>query len=64
MRRAKTNYRTTNSGGALAGFGVAAGIGAIFFLSDVPRVRIDIMQKLPIIGPYFEKSIAPEDNPF
>lgn len=45
-------------------FGAAAGIFALFFFGDVPRVRIDIMQKLPIIGDYFVKEIPPEDNPF
>jgi len=28
----------------MAGFGVAAGIFALFFFSDVPKVRKDIMQ--------------------
>lgn len=47
-----------------AGFGAVAGIFALFFFGDVPRVRKDIMQKVPIIGDHFVKTIAPEDNPF
>ncbi|OCK95495.1 uncharacterized protein K441DRAFT_658173 [Cenococcum geophilum 1.58] len=47
--------------GAFAG---VAGIFALFFFAEVPRVRIDIMQKIPILGNYFVKEIPPEDNPF
>lgn len=45
-------------------FGGALGVAGIFFASDVPKVRTDIMQKLPFVGSYFIKEIAPEDNPF
>jgi len=49
----------------LAGsLGAAAGAFALFFFCDVPRVRIDIMEKIPVLGDYFVKKIAPEDNPF
>ncbi|MCJ1244943.1 hypothetical protein MMC30_002144 [Trapelia coarctata] len=48
----------------MAGFGVATGIFALFFFSDVPKVRKDIMQKLPIIGDLFVREIPPSDNPF
>jgi len=47
--------------GAFAG---VAGFFALFFFAEVPRVRIDIMQKIPILGNYFVKEIPPEDNPF
>lgn len=55
---------TRNSGLTLGMFGGVAGIFALFFFSDVPRVRIDIMEKLPFIGERFKKEIPPEDNPF
>jgi hypothetical protein len=45
-------------------FGAVAGIFALFFFAEVPKVRTDIMQKVPIIGSYFVVEIAPEDNPF
>lgn len=45
-------------------FGVSAGVGVLWFFNGVPRVREDIMAKIPIIGGYFIKDIAPEDNPF
>ena len=51
-------------GSIAAGFGVSAGIFAIFFFSEVPKVRNDILVKVPIIGPYFIREIPPEDNPF
>ncbi|EFE40001.1 hypothetical protein TRV_05296 [Trichophyton verrucosum HKI 0517] len=42
--------------------GAAAGIFAIFFLGDVPRIREDILMNIPVIGSYWDRSIAPEDN--
>ncbi|THX43514.1 hypothetical protein D6D10_01096 [Aureobasidium pullulans] len=52
------------TGTTAAGFGAVAGIFALFFFADIPRVRKDIMQKVPFIGDHFVKEIAPEDNPF
>jgi len=45
-------------------FGAVAGFFALYFFSDVPRVRKDIFQKLPVIGDYFVHEIPPSDNPF
>jgi len=45
-------------------FGAATGIFALYFFAEVPRIRTDIVEKIPIIGPTFRKEIAPEDNPF
>ena len=45
-----------------SGFGIAAGIFAVYFFGEVPRVREDILGKLPIIGGYWDRSIPPEDN--
>ncbi|OAL64509.1 autophagy protein Apg5 [Trichophyton rubrum] len=42
--------------------GAATGIFAIFFLGDVPRIREDILMNIPIIGSYWDRLIAPEDN--
>ncbi|KAF2800479.1 hypothetical protein K505DRAFT_320461 [Melanomma pulvis-pyrius CBS 109.77] len=57
--------RTAMKYGVLAGgFGGVAGIFALFFFAEVPRVRVDIMQKVPILGSYFVVEIPPEDNPF
>lgn len=39
-----------------------AGIFALFFFDEVPKVRTDIMQKLPLVGDYFVREIPPEDN--
>ena len=47
-----------------SGFGVAAGIFALFFFGEVPKVRKDILTHLPVIGDYFVHEIPPEDNPF
>ncbi|KAF2025298.1 hypothetical protein EK21DRAFT_116934 [Setomelanomma holmii] len=57
--------RTLFKYGALAGgFGGVAGFFALFFFAEVPRVREDIMKRVPILGSYFVKEIPPEDNPF
>ena len=45
-------------------FGVSAGIFALLFFDEVPRVRQDILRKVPIIGNYFVREVPPEDNPF
>ncbi|KAI9371344.1 ubiquinol-cytochrome-c reductase complex subunit-domain-containing protein [Aspergillus egyptiacus] len=47
-----------------AAFGVSAGVFALFFFGEVPRVRNDILRKLPFFDTYLDRSIAPEDNPF
>ena len=52
-----------NISGNLAGtFAIAAGVGALFFFGEVPRVRRDILQKVPFLDTYFDRSIPPEDN--
>lgn len=51
-------------GSILAGFGVSAGIFALFFFAEIPKVRNDIMSKMPLIGDYFVREVPPEDNPF
>ncbi|MCJ1242319.1 hypothetical protein MMC14_010327 [Varicellaria rhodocarpa] len=53
-----------SSGRTASAFGAVAGVFALFFFSDVPKVRKDIMQKMPVIGDYFVKEIPPSDNPF
>ncbi|KAH8597333.1 ubiquinol-cytochrome-c reductase complex subunit-domain-containing protein [Bisporella sp. PMI_857] len=54
----------TKLGFTLGGFGAAAGVFAIFFFQDIPRVRKDIMQKIPIIGDSYIREIPASDNPF
>ncbi|KAJ9618489.1 hypothetical protein H2203_009086 [Taxawa tesnikishii (nom. ined.)] len=56
--------RATKFGVTAAGFGGVAGIFALFFFGDVPRVRKDILSRIPGIGGYFVREIPPEDNPF
>ena len=45
-------------------FGIAAGTFAVLFFDEVPRVRKDILQGLPIVGNFFVRETPPEDNPF
>lgn len=46
----------------LAGFGGVAGVFALFFFTDIPRVRKDIVTKIPIIGQYYVKEVPASDN--
>ncbi|CAI7579418.1 unnamed protein product [Penicillium manginii] len=56
---------TFDISGTLAGsFGVFAGAAALFMLGEVPRVRRDILQQFPFLDTYYDRPIAPEDNPF
>ena len=55
---------TSPSGILAGGFGGVAGFFALFFFAEVPKVRDDIMLRIPVINKYFVKEIAPEDNPF
>jgi hypothetical protein len=54
---------TTGLSGTLAAsFGVFAGTAALFMLGEVPRVRRDILQRVPGLDTYYDRRIAPEDN--
>ncbi|EOD42967.1 putative cytochrome b-c1 complex subunit 10 protein [Neofusicoccum parvum UCRNP2] len=57
-------FPPASSGTTAAGFGVAAGVFALFFFAEVPRVREDVTKKIPGLHDYFDVKIAPEDNPF
>ncbi|KAL8831006.1 MAG: hypothetical protein Q9170_005491 [Blastenia crenularia] len=43
-------------------FGVVALVAVLQFGADVPKVRTDIMQKLPLVGDYFIRETPPSDN--
>ncbi|KNG50406.1 cytochrome b-c1 complex subunit 10 [Stemphylium lycopersici] len=51
-------------GALAAGFGGVAGFFALFFFAEVPKVRDDIMKKIPVLDKFFTHEIPPEDNPF
>lgn len=56
------NASSNNSGFLAGSFGVAAGAGALFFLGEIPRVRKDILMKVPFLDRYFDRTTDPEDN--
>ena len=62
-RRTDTNI-AFYSGTMAAGFGVAAGTFAIMFFDAVPKVKEDILKKVPFLASFYTTEIAPEDNPF
>jgi hypothetical protein len=51
-----------NSATIASSFGVSAALFAVFFFGEVPRVRKDILMKIPILGDYFDRTVPPEDN--
>ncbi|KIH86376.1 hypothetical protein SPBR_08650 [Sporothrix brasiliensis 5110] len=57
----KTVFRYVSVAGPIAG---ALGVAALFYASGIPRVQKDILQKIPLIGPYFVKTTHPADSPF
>ncbi|KAI0995510.1 hypothetical protein K3495_g12669 [Podosphaera aphanis] len=59
-----TIKQATRLGMTLGAFGGVAGFFALFFLGGVPRVKHDILEKIPGIGKYFVNEIPPSDNPF
>jgi len=59
-----TIQKATRLGMTLSAFGGVAGFFALYFFSDVPKVRKDIWQKVPVVGDHFVKEIHPSDNPF
>ncbi|RAK71938.1 cytochrome b-c1 complex subunit 10 [Aspergillus fijiensis CBS 313.89] len=59
-----TTRSAVTAGTIASGFGVSAGVFLLFFFGEVPRVRRDILQKVPFLDEYFDRTIAPEDNPF
>lgn len=50
------------SGAKSAAFGGALGFAVLFYASGMPRVRKDILQKIPLIGGLFVTEIHPADN--
>ncbi|KAF4509064.1 hypothetical protein G6O67_005370 [Ophiocordyceps sinensis] len=55
----------TRLGFRTALFGGAAGVAALLFVSGIPRVRQDVLQKVPFLGNLFIKEEVPaSDNPF
>ncbi|CEL01236.1 hypothetical protein ASPCAL00824 [Aspergillus calidoustus] len=59
-----TASTVVKAGSIAATFGVSAGVSALFFFGEVPRVRKDILQKLPFFDTYLDRTVPPEDNPF
>ncbi|GAB0133456.1 hypothetical protein EsDP_00001863 [Epichloe bromicola] len=48
-----------------ASYGGAAVVGLLFYVSGIPRIQEDILQKIPFAGRYFVKEeVNPQDNPF
>ncbi|KAI1798613.1 ubiquinol-cytochrome-c reductase complex subunit-domain-containing protein [Daldinia bambusicola] len=59
-----TFKQIANLGFKAGAFGGVALFGVIYYASGIPRVREDILQKIPFIGGYFIKEIPASDNPF
>jgi hypothetical protein len=53
-----------DSAGMGVGFGAATAVALLLFMEEVPPVRRDIFEKIPIIGGYWDRTVPPEDNPY
>ncbi|KAL8702592.1 MAG: hypothetical protein Q9201_004224 [Fulgogasparrea decipioides] len=51
-----------HSGITAGSFSLVGATMLLYFFSEVPKVRTDIMQKIPLVGDYYIKEIPPEDN--
>ncbi|ODQ51552.1 hypothetical protein SAICODRAFT_20570 [Saitoella complicata NRRL Y-17804] len=49
---------------SLVAWGATAGVAAIFLLSGLPRMKRDVLQKVPFVGGYFINEIPASDSPF
>jgi len=45
-------------------WGGAAAVAALLFTEGIPRVRRDILERLPAVGEYWDRPIDPHDSPF
>ncbi|KAI0379320.1 ubiquinol-cytochrome-c reductase complex subunit-domain-containing protein [Hypomontagnella monticulosa] len=59
-----TLKQATGLGFKAGAFGGVALFAVIYYASGIPRVKRDILQKIPFIGGYFIKEIPASDNPF
>ncbi|KAI1259774.1 ubiquinol-cytochrome-c reductase complex subunit-domain-containing protein [Xylariaceae sp. FL1019] len=59
-----TMKQATGLGFKAGAFGGVALFAVIFFASGMPRIKKDILQKVPFIGGHFVNEIPASDNPF
>lgn len=45
-------------------WGATATIGALLFAEGIPKVRRDILERLPAVGEYWDRPVDPHDSPF
>ncbi|ODV88437.1 hypothetical protein CANCADRAFT_29624 [Tortispora caseinolytica NRRL Y-17796] len=51
-------------GPTLGLWGAGAVLTLLYFAEPMPDVRRDLLSKMPIFGSYWDRPIAPEDNPY
>ncbi|KDR81462.1 hypothetical protein GALMADRAFT_113790 [Galerina marginata CBS 339.88] len=49
---------------SLGFWGVGAGAAALLFLSVTPLVRREVLEKVPVLGPYYQDKTPASDKPF
>ncbi|KAF4614906.1 hypothetical protein D9613_002919 [Agrocybe pediades] len=49
---------------SLGFWGASAGAAALLFLSVTPLVRREVLQKVPVLGSYYEDKTPASDKPF
>ncbi|KAI1334437.1 ubiquinol-cytochrome-c reductase complex subunit-domain-containing protein [Xylariaceae sp. FL0016] len=59
-----TLKQATGVGFKAGAMGGVALFAVIYYASGIPRVKRDILQKVPFIGGYFINEVPASDNPF
>ncbi|KAF8905977.1 cytochrome b-c1 complex subunit 10 [Gymnopilus junonius] len=55
---------TKNWTGSLGIWGASAGAAVLLFLSVTPLVKREVLQKVPVLGSYYEDKTPASDKPF
>ncbi|KAI8629341.1 ubiquinol-cytochrome-c reductase complex subunit-domain-containing protein [Xylariaceae sp. FL1651] len=45
-------------------YGGVALFAVIYYASGIPKVKKDILQKIPLLGTYYTEEVIASDNPF
>lgn len=49
---------------SLALWGAGAGIMALYVLSATPKIKRELLVKIPVLGSYYEDKVPASDKPF
>ncbi|KAI0811268.1 cytochrome b-c1 complex subunit 10 [Irpex lacteus] len=50
--------------GSAALWGAGAGLAALYLLSVTPKIKRELLVKIPVLGSYYEDKVPASDKPF